>query len=228
MTPNKVRPFYCRSNPKWIVPYAIPSHQVLEHYPCCMDATVTKGLRTLIQDDESFAFQKLKDGLHLRRQRLYAKNLPVGEYKIGELLRAGFIIDTVPSGRISLRTVERRRKQASLFCKVFGKHRLKEFTEDYLWTFHAACATGCTVFNKVPIKLDVKDAKALRRGLHNFVKHQSTTPVWILRNYDWSWQKHPSLQHAPTSTRMLAGYLQKQLHHPKTQDYLPFFGAHHA
>ena len=228
MTRNKVRRFYCRSNPKWTLPYAIPTKEALRKYPCCNDATVTKGLRTLIQDDETFAFQKLLDGIESRRQRLYKMDLPVGENRIAELLQAGFIIDTVPSGKVSLRTVERRRKQASDFCKVFGKLRLKEFTEDYLWALHAACATGCSVFNKVQIKLEIKDAKAIRKGIHDFVKRESRTTAWILQSYDWGWQRHPLLKLAPKSTRRLAGFLQKQLHHPKTIDYLPFFGDQHV
>ena len=228
MTAQPIRTFRTSHKPIRYYKYRTSTPDDLKGYPCCFDATVTTGLRTLIQDDQLFAFQKLQDGLALRRRQLMKKNLPVGEYTIAELLRAGFILDTVPLKPTALRTVERRRKQASTFCTVFGKLQLKQFTEDFLWMFHAVCATGCSDFNNAHIKVEMKDAKALRRGIHDFVKHHSSTPVWILRTYNWDWQSHPTFNRRPKSTRMLKAYLLKRPNHPKFKDYLPFFGAHHV
>ena len=190
---RKTRIYYSKET-KQTIRYIVPFPDELTKYPCCSNAIITERLRTLLKEQPVFAHLLLKDGLSHRRKRLFDKRQDIGEYKLSELIKAGYIIQTIPTDPVSLRTVARNRKRASIFCKVFGHLRLTDFTEDYLWSLHAACATECTEFNGVNISLKLKEAKALRQGIYDFLKRYSKTKPWILPKYRTNWQSHKDLQ----------------------------------
>ena len=75
MTAQPIRTFRTTHKPIRYYKYRPSTPDDLKGYPCCLDATVTTGLRTLIQDAQLFAFQKLQDGLGLRRMQLMKKKL---------------------------------------------------------------------------------------------------------------------------------------------------------
>ena len=218
-----VTQYFCTTDtPPRFYPYKDSTPEQLKQFPCCLNATTSKGLETLIKSDRIFAFRKLSDGLSYRRKRINRSKRSIESITVGELLKAGYIIDSVPQKTVSIRTVQRNRRRASDLCLVFGKISLANITEDYLWTVHAKVETGFQSPQSHEPPIDIKMLKAFRKGIHQYLKQRNIQP-WILPNFDWEWQTNPALSKAVKTKRYLSQYLKTHQNHPNAKQYFQFF-----
>jgi len=225
MTPTSIE-YISRIYPYRRYRYNTPNKEELQQYPCCLDATVTKGLNSLIDDDEPFAFLKLRDGLNHRRRTMKMSNLPIEKMLLKDLLKAGYIIDTIPQHPVDIRTVERHRKRASVLAKVFGHLRLEQINEDFLWKVHAGHSAGYTVYPDLPKNTQLATTKALRKGIYLLLKKQKMKP-WILQTFKTDWQTHRDLNDFNLHLPRLRASLQKHPKFPSRKTYTQFFKRSH-